>query len=97
MESTGIYWMILYAILTELNIEVMVANPVHIKQMPKRKTDRKDAKWLCMLLLHVLLRPRFTPDNSHLIIRDYCRNRLFYTWHVFTALAVLESNQQKSL
>jgi transposase len=46
----------LYAILTEAGIEVIVANPVHIKQMPKRKTDRKDAKWLCILLLHGLVR-----------------------------------------
>ena len=42
MESTGIYWMSLYAILTEVGIEVIVANPIHIKQMPKRKTDCKD-------------------------------------------------------
>jgi transposase len=41
--------MSLYVILTEANIEVIVANPVHIKQMLKRKTDRKDAKWLFCL------------------------------------------------
>jgi transposase len=47
MESTGIYWMSLYTILTEVGITVTVANPTHIKQIPKRKTDRKDARWLC--------------------------------------------------
>lgn len=61
MESTGIYWMSLYAILTEAGISVTVANPTHIKQVPKRKTDRKDAKWLCTLLLNGLVRPSFMP------------------------------------
>ncbi|MBD1362648.1 hypothetical protein IDJ77_02395 [Mucilaginibacter sp. ZT4R22] len=46
--------------------------------MPKRKTDRKDAKWLCRLLLQGSVRPSFMPDNTQRIIRDYCRNRLFY-------------------
>ena len=41
MESTGIYWMSLYTILTDCGIWVIVANPTHIKQIPKRKTDRK--------------------------------------------------------
>ena len=99
MESTGIYWMSLYAILTEANIEVIVANPVHIKQMPKRKTDRKNAKWLCTLLLHGLVRPSFMPDNTQRIIRDYCRNRLFYTWQLNRIrnrlLNILESNNIK--
>jgi transposase len=99
MESTGIYWMSLYAILTEVGIEVIVANPVHIKQMPKRKTDRKDAKWLCTLLLHGLVRPSFMPDNTQRIIRDYCRNRLFYTWQLNRIrnrlLKILESNNIK--
>jgi len=99
MENTGIYWMSLHAILTEAGIEVIVANPVHIKQMPKRKTDRKDAKWLCTLLLHGLVRPSFIPDNTQRIIRDYCRNRLFYIWQLNRVrnrlLKILESNNIK--
>lgn len=61
MQCTGIYWMNLYAILTEASIDVTVANPTNIKQVPKRKTDRKDAKWLCTLLLNGLVRPSFMP------------------------------------
>lgn len=99
MESTGIYWMSLYAILTESGIEVTVANPVHIKQMPKRKTDRKDARWLCTLLLHGLVRASFVPDTEQRILRDYCRNRLFYVWQTNRIrnrlLKVLESNNIK--
>eukprot|EP01037_Dinobryon_pediforme_P018685 gene18685-18984_t len=78
MESTGIYWMSLYAILTEAGIHVTVANPTHIKQVPKRKTDRKDAKWLCTLLLNGLVRPSFMPTAEQRILRDHCRSRLFY-------------------
>jgi transposase len=99
MESTGIYWMSLYAILTEAGINVLVANPVHIKQIPKRKTDRKDARWLCTLLLHGLVRPSFMPDNDQRILRDYCRSRLFYTWQQNKTqnrlLKILESNNIK--
>src|SRR5580693_1786874 len=41
MESTGIYWMSLYYILSRSGIEVIIANAAQIKQIPKRKTDRK--------------------------------------------------------
>jgi transposase len=79
MESTGIYWMSLYTILTEVGITVTVANPTHIKQIPKRKTDRKDARWLCTLLLHGLVRASFMPTSEQRVLRDFCRSRLFYT------------------
>ena len=99
VESTGIYWMSLYAILTEAGINVTVANPVHIKPIPKRKTDRKEAKWLCTLLLHGLVRPSFIPDNQQSALRDFCRNRLFYGWQQNKALnrmlKILESNNVK--
>lgn len=99
MESTGIYWMSLYSILTEAGINVTVANPVHIKQIPKRKTDRKDARWLCTLLLHGLVRASFMPDCDQRILRDYCRSRLFYTWQQTKTqnrlLKILESNNIK--
>jgi transposase len=78
MESTGVYWISLYSILTEAGIIVTVANAQHIKQIPKRKTDRKDAKWLCTLMLHGLARHSFVPDSTQASLRELCRNRLFY-------------------
>ena len=91
--------MSLYAIPTETGIEVTVANPVHIKQIPKRKTDRKDARWLCTLLLHGLVRVSFVPDTEQRVLRDYSRNRLFYVWQHNRIrnrlLKVLESNNIK--
>jgi len=99
MESTGIYWMSLYTILTEAGIQVTVANPTHIKQVPKRKTDRKDAKWLCTLLLNGLVRPSFMPTAEQRVLRDYCRSRLFYmrqqTKTQNRLLKILESNNIK--
>ena len=79
MESTGIYWISLYHLLTEAGIEVTVANPMHIKQIPKRKTDKKDAKWMCMLLMNGLVRPSLIPDSKRFELREYCRTRLRYT------------------
>jgi transposase len=79
MESTGVYWMGLYYVLTASGIEVIVANPAQIKQIPKRKTDRKDAKWLCTLLLNGLVRQSFIPDATQQSLRQYCRSRLGYT------------------
>jgi transposase len=78
MESTGIYWISLYGILTEAGINVTVANAQHIKQIPKRKTDRKDARWLCTLMLHGLVRHSFIPSSTQHSLRELCRNRLFY-------------------
>jgi transposase len=78
MESTGVYWISLYAILTEAGINVTVANAQHIKQIPKRKTDRKDARWLCTLMLHGLVRHSFIPTSMQQSLRELCRNRLFY-------------------
>lgn len=78
MESTGVYWISLYGILTEAGVNPIVANPQHIKQIPKRKTDRKDARWLCTLALHGLARQSFVPGPTQQMLREMCRNRLFY-------------------
>ncbi len=59
MESTGVYWISLFHILREKNLNVIVANPQHIKAIPKRKTDKKDAKWLCTLAINRLVRKSF--------------------------------------
>jgi transposase len=79
MESTGIYWISLYHMLAEAEINVVVANPLHVKQIPKRKTDRKDARWLCMLLMNGLVRPSLIPDEAQFELRELCRTRSHYT------------------
>jgi transposase len=43
MESTGVFWKPIFNIL-EGHVEVMVVNAQHIKTVPGRKTDIKDAE-----------------------------------------------------
>lgn len=82
MESTGIYWISLYHMLVEAHIEVVVANPAHVKQIPKRKTDKKDARWLCMLLMNGLVRPSLIPEQTQFELRELCRSRTHYTQYL---------------
>ena len=74
MESTGEYWKPVFNIL-EANFEVMLVNAQHIKAVPGRKTDVKDAQWIAQLLQHGLLRPSFIPPIAQRDLRDLTRHR----------------------
>jgi transposase len=74
MESTGVYWKPIYAIL-EGALEIVVANAQHVKKVPGRKTDVKDAEWLADLLCHGLLRSSFVPPKPIRELRDLVRYR----------------------
>jgi transposase len=74
MESTGVYWKPVYAIL-EGAFELIVANAQHIKKVPGRKTDVKDAEWIADLLCHGLLRSSFVPPKPIRELRDLLRYR----------------------
>ncbi len=75
MESTGEYWRPVFNIL-EGNVEVMLVNARHIKAVPGRKTDIKDAQWLAELLQHGLLKASFIPPAPQRALRDLTRHRL---------------------
>ena len=60
MESTGEYWKPVYTILGG-EFEVLVVNAQHLKAVPGRKTDIKDAEWIAKLLHHGLLKDSFIP------------------------------------
>src|SRR5262250_293072 len=76
MESTGVYWKPVYAILEgEGALEIVVANAQHVKKVPGRKTDVKDAEWIADLLCHGLLRSSFVPPKSIRELRDLTRYR----------------------
>jgi len=62
MESTGVYWYHLYTILLDYNIEVYLVNAHHVKNVPGRKSDVSDARWLQELHTFGLLRASFQPD-----------------------------------
>src|SRR6516162_2756071 len=74
MESTGVYWKPIYAIL-EGALEIVVANAQDIKKVPGRKTDVKDAEWIADLLCHGLLRSSFVPPKPIRELRDLTRYR----------------------
>ena len=75
MESTGVYWKPIYNILELLEIPVMVVNAHHMKNVPGRKTDVKDAQWICQLAQHGLLRASYIPDKEQRELRDVVRYR----------------------
>ena len=74
MESTGEFWKPVFAIL-EASFTVLVVNAQHIKQVPGRKTDVKDAEWIAELLAHGLLRASFIPPAPQRDLRDLTRQR----------------------
>jgi transposase len=74
MESTGEYWRPVFNIL-EANFEVILVNARHIKAVPGRKTDIKDAQWIAELLQHGLLRASFIPPQAQRDLRDLTRHR----------------------
>ncbi|HKC73506.1 MAG TPA: IS110 family transposase [Chloroflexota bacterium] len=75
MESTGSYWKPLYNLLEGVVEQVLVVNAAHIKQVPGRKTDVKDAEWIADLLRHGLLRASFIPDRPQRELRELTRYR----------------------
>src|SRR5512142_3339315 len=60
MESTGVYWKPVFHLLED-RFHVLLVNAQHIKRVPGRKTDVKDAEWIAQLLQHGLLAPSFVP------------------------------------
>lgn len=74
MESTGVYWKPIYNILEE-NFELLLVNAQHIKAVPGRKTDVKDAEWIADLLRHGLLKASFVPPKGQRELRELTRFR----------------------
>jgi transposase len=75
MESTGVYWKPVYNILAGVCREVLLVNAQHIKAVPGRKTDVKDAEWIAELLSYGLLRGSFIPPQEIRELRDLTRYR----------------------
>lgn len=76
MESTGIYWQPVYAIL-ELayggDISPVVVNARYMKNVPGKKTDMKDAEWIAALLRVGLLNDSFIPEKDIRELRHLTR------------------------
>jgi len=74
MESTGVYWQPVFNVLEE-HCTVWLVNAAHVKNVPGRKTDVKDAEWLAHLLRQGLLRPSFIPPREQRELREVVRYR----------------------
>jgi len=75
MESTGIFWRPVFNLLEGHGLTILVVNARHVKAVPRRKTDVKDAEWLADLLRHGLLKASFVPERWQRELRDLVRYR----------------------
>ncbi|MBR6755468.1 MAG: IS110 family transposase [Peptococcaceae bacterium] len=78
MESTGIYWQPIYEILEDCfdeEINILVVNARHMKNVPGKKTDMRDSQWIATLLRAGLLRGSFIPAKSFRELRHLTRYR----------------------
>lgn len=80
MESTGVYWFPIYNVLESIfyedgQVNIIVANPHHMKNVPGKKTDIKDSHWIATLLRAGLLAPSYIPPKEIRELRDWTRYR----------------------
>jgi transposase len=74
MESTGVFWKPIYNLLED-SFSLLLVNAQHVKALPGRKTDVKDAEWIADLLRHGLVRGSFVPDRKQREVRELARYR----------------------
>jgi transposase len=75
MESTGVFWKPIVNLLEAEDIQYLVVNAQHMKAVPGRKTDVKDAEWIADLLRHGLLTASYIPDRNQRELRELVRYR----------------------
>jgi transposase len=75
MEATGVYWKPVWHILADGEFELVLANAAHVRNVPGRKSDVKDADWVSDLLAHGLIRASFVPDSPTQEMRTLMRTR----------------------
>jgi transposase len=82
MESTGVYWIALSSILLSAGIRARVVNARAVKSLPKEKTDRKDATWLCKILVNGTVKHSYIAGDEQRTFRELCRQRAKYGQHL---------------
>ena len=78
MESTGICWQPVYAVLEEAltdDMHLLVVNARHMKNVPGKKTDIRDAEWIATLLRAGLLKGSYVPERDIRDLRQFTRYR----------------------
>lgn len=74
MEATGVYWKPVWHIL-DGQFTLVLANAMHVRHVPGRKSDVTDAAWIADLLAHGLIRSSFVPAAPIQELRDLTRTR----------------------
>ncbi len=74
LESTGVYWKPIWNLLED-TFTLLLVNAQHVKAVPGRKTDVRDAEWLAELLRHGLVTGSFVPDRPQRELRELIRYR----------------------
>jgi transposase len=74
MEATGVYWKPVWHVL-EGQFALVLANAMHVRNVPGRKSDMNDATWIADLLAHGLIRSSFVPPAPIQELRDLTRTR----------------------
>ena len=77
-ESTGQYWLPLFNIFSNFDLVLVLANPQHIKNVPGRKTDVKDAEWIAQLGRCGLIEPSYIPAPEVVQLRLLIRRMRSY-------------------
>jgi transposase len=75
MESTGVYWIPLFQILEERELEMCLVNARHVKNVPGRRTDVSDCQWLQFLHSVGLLKASYRPEQEVCAVRSLLRHR----------------------
>ncbi len=78
MESTGIYWQPIYAVLEKSLVDdmhLLVVNARHMRNVPGKKTDMRDSEWIATLLRAGLLKGSFVPEHDIRDLRQFTRYR----------------------
>ena len=75
MESTGVYWLNIFLMLQQEGFDVVLANPLQVKNLMDEKTDEADAEWLMLLHSYGMVKPCFQPDSVARQIRNLTRHR----------------------
>jgi transposase len=75
MESTASYWKPIFNLLEIEGIPAILANAAHIKNVPGRKTDVKDAEWIADLLRHGLVKASFVQGRDQRELKELVRYR----------------------
>ena len=97
MESTGIYWIAPYEVLEGINggdVELMVVNARHMKNVPGRKTDVKDSEWIATLLRAGMLKSSFIPPKDIRELRKSTRYRKSIVWDIASQKNRIEKHLQ---